>query len=83
MAAWECHRSQHNPKGFSATMPDGMRREMAANEQYVLAAARIPLPEGASDDLLAGLAAEEVMLTRECGRCGPWLPSRWPRCAPS
>ena len=59
MAAWECHRSQHNPKGFSATMPDGMRREMAANEQYVLAAAHIPLPEGASDDLLIGLAAED------------------------
>jgi LmbE family N-acetylglucosaminyl deacetylase len=59
MAAWDCHRSQHNPKGFSATMPDGMRREMAANEQYVLAAAHIPLPEGASDDLLIGLAAED------------------------
>ena len=57
MAAWECHRSQHNPKGFSATMPDGMRREMAANEQYVLAAASIPLPEGTGDDLLAGLEA--------------------------
>ena len=57
MAAWECHRSQHNPKGFSATMPDGMRREMAANEQYVLAAASIPLPEGIGDDLLAGLEA--------------------------
>ena len=57
MAAWDCHRSQHNPKGFSATMPDGMRREMAANEQYVLAAASIPLPEGIGDDLLAGLEA--------------------------
>jgi hypothetical protein len=57
MAAWECHRSQHNPTGFSATMPDGMRREMAANEQFVLAAARVPLPEGAGDDLLAGLEA--------------------------
>jgi LmbE family N-acetylglucosaminyl deacetylase len=57
MAAWDCHRSQHNPNGFSATMPDGMRREMAANEQYVLAAARIPLPDGATDDLLAGLEA--------------------------
>ena len=57
MAAWDCHRSQHNPKGFSATMPDGMRREMAANEQYVLAAASIPLPEGGGDDLLAGLEA--------------------------
>ena len=55
MAAWECHRSQHNPKGFSATMPDGVRREMAANEHYLLAAARVPLPDGVTDDLLAGL----------------------------
>lgn len=58
MAAWDCHRSQHNPEGFSVTMPDGMRKEMAANEHYVLAAARVPLPKGAHDDLLAGLAAE-------------------------
>ena len=59
MAAWDCHHSQHNPKGFSSTMPDGMRREMAANEQYVLAVASIPLPEGVGDDLLAGLVAAE------------------------
>ncbi|MCX7707588.1 MAG: PIG-L family deacetylase [Anaerolineae bacterium] len=58
MAAWNCHRSQHNPRGFSATMPDGMRREMAANEHYILAAARVPLPEDARGDLLAGLADE-------------------------
>jgi len=59
MAAWGCHRSQHNPKGFSTTMPDGMQREMAANEQFVLAAARAPLPGGVTDDLLAGLEAWE------------------------
>ncbi len=58
MAAWNCHRSQHNPRGFSATMPDGLRREMAANEHYVLAAARVPLPEDAEGDLLAGLTGE-------------------------
>ncbi|MGQ9489195.1 MAG: PIG-L deacetylase family protein [Anaerolineae bacterium] len=58
MAAWNCHRSQHNPRGFSATMPDGMRWEMAANEHYVLAAARVPLPEGVEGDLLAGLEGE-------------------------
>ena len=56
MAAWDCHRSQHNPKGFSATMPDGVRREMAANEHFLLAAARVPLPDDVTDDLLAGLA---------------------------
>jgi LmbE family N-acetylglucosaminyl deacetylase len=55
MAAWDCHKSQHNPKGFSSVMPDGMRQEMAAREAYVLAASRTPLPEGAKNDLLAGL----------------------------
>lgn len=59
MAAWECHRSQHNPKGFTSTMPDQMREEMAANEHYILAAARAPLPAGVHDDLLAGLEAGE------------------------
>ncbi|MGC8780701.1 MAG: PIG-L deacetylase family protein [Anaerolineae bacterium] len=58
MAAWDCHRSQHNPKGFSTTMPDGVRREMAAHEHYQLAIARVPLPEGVKDDLLAGLEPE-------------------------
>ena len=43
------------PKASTSTMPDDMRQEMAANEQYVLAAARLPLPEGVNDDLLAGL----------------------------
>jgi mycothiol S-conjugate amidase len=55
MAAWSCHVSQHNPKGFSQTMPDGVREEMAANEQFLLAAAVVPLPAGVDDDLLAGL----------------------------
>jgi LmbE family N-acetylglucosaminyl deacetylase len=58
MAAWDCHRSQHNPKGFSSTMPDGMRREMAERETFILAAARVPLPDGVHDDLLAGLTGE-------------------------
>jgi mycothiol S-conjugate amidase len=54
MAAWACHRSQHNPKGFSSVMPDGLREEMAANEQFLLVAGT-PLPQGVSDDLFAGL----------------------------
>lgn len=57
MAAWNCHRSQHNPKGFTTTMPDSMREAMAAKEQFILAAARVPLPDGVADDLLAGLEA--------------------------
>ena len=66
MAAWECHRSQHNPMGFSATMPDGVRRESAAHEHYILAAARVPMPDGVKDDLLAGLTpviVEDDVLT--------------------
>jgi mycothiol S-conjugate amidase len=58
MAAWDCHRSQHNPKGFSSIMPDGLRQEMAANEHYLLTASRLPLPKGVHDDLLAGLWRE-------------------------
>ena len=54
MAAWDCHKSQHNPKGFTSSMSDAMRQEMAANEHFVLAAGR-PLPEGVHDDLFAGL----------------------------
>lgn len=59
MAAWDCHRSQHNPNGFSQTMPDGVREDMAANEHFLLAAAHVPLPEGVHDDLLAGLTPAE------------------------
>jgi LmbE family N-acetylglucosaminyl deacetylase len=65
MAAWDCHKSQHNPKGFSSVMPDGLRQEMAAREAYVLAAERTPLPEGVRDDLLAGL--EELPIEAATG----------------
>ncbi len=54
MAAWNCHVSQHNPKGFSSVMPDGLREEMAAHEQFILIAGA-PLPEGINEDLFAGL----------------------------
>jgi LmbE family N-acetylglucosaminyl deacetylase len=64
MAAWDCHRSQHNPDGAFAQMPEALRRSMAENEHFVLAVARAPLPDGVADpkgvadDLLAGLADE-------------------------
>ncbi len=58
MAAWDCHRSQHNPDGAFARMPEPVRRAMAENEHFILAVARVPLPEGVDDDLLAGLEAE-------------------------
>lgn len=54
MAAWSCHVSQHNPNGFSSVMPDGLREEMAAREQFILIAGA-PLPEGVHNDLFAGL----------------------------
>jgi LmbE family N-acetylglucosaminyl deacetylase len=57
MAAWDCHRSQHNPKGFSSVMPDGLREEMAATEHYLLVAGA-PLPPGTENDLFAGLDRE-------------------------
>ncbi len=55
MAAWDCHRSQHNPNGAFAGVAQNVRRAMAANEQFILVAARIPLPEDVTADLLAGL----------------------------
>jgi LmbE family N-acetylglucosaminyl deacetylase len=55
MAAWDCHRSQHNPDGAFANVPEEVRRALAAHEQFILAAARVPLPEEVHDDLLAGL----------------------------
>jgi LmbE family N-acetylglucosaminyl deacetylase len=58
LAAWDCHRSQHNPQGAFARMSEPLRRNMAENETFVLAVARVPLPEGVNDDLLAGLPAE-------------------------
>lgn len=67
MAAWECHRSQHNPQGFTSTMPESLRAAMVANEQFVLAAARSPLPDGAADSLFAGLEPGSVAPAPEAG----------------
>jgi LmbE family N-acetylglucosaminyl deacetylase len=57
LTAWDCHRSQHNPEGAFSQMPESLRRSMAENETFVLAVARVPLPDGVDDDLLAGLPA--------------------------
>ena len=61
MAAWDCHRSQHNPKGFSSVMPDGLRHEMAAHEHFLLAAG-VPLPPSAQDDLFAGIEEGDTFM---------------------
>ena len=63
MAAWDCHRSQHNPKGFSTVMPDGLRQEMAANEHFLLAAGE-PLPPGVQDDLFAGIEEGDTFMVQ-------------------
>jgi LmbE family N-acetylglucosaminyl deacetylase len=55
LAAWDCHRSQHNPQGAFVFMPADLRKMQAENEYFVLVAARVPLPEGVDDDLLACL----------------------------
>ena len=55
------HRSQHNPQGFSSVMPDGLREEMAAREQYLLIAGA-PLPEGQQGDLFAGLSEGDTFM---------------------
>ena len=70
MAAWACHRSQHNPKGFSSVMPDGLREEMAANEQFLLIAGT-PLPPGVNDDLFAGLDEGDTYFIRDAGEVPP------------
>ena len=63
MSAWDCHRSQHNPNGFSSVMPDGLRQEMAAHEQFLLAAG-VPLPPGVQDDLFAGIEEGDTFMVR-------------------
>jgi mycothiol S-conjugate amidase len=54
-AAWDCHRSQHNPHGAFSRMPEEVRRAMAENEHFTLIASRVPLQEGVTGDLLAGV----------------------------
>jgi len=61
MAAWDCHRSQHNPDGFTAALPDDVRQEMAANEHFLLIAG-VPLPPGVNDDLFAGLTEDDTLM---------------------
>ncbi len=55
LAAWDCHRSQHNPQGAFVFMPADLRQMQAENEYFVLVAARAPLPAGVDNDLIAGL----------------------------
>ena len=59
LAAWECHRSQHNPEGAFVFMPADLRQMQAENEYFVLVAARNALPSGVENDLLAGLGGAE------------------------
>jgi LmbE family N-acetylglucosaminyl deacetylase len=58
LAAWDCHRSQQNPEGAFTKMPDELRRKMAEEEYFVLAASHVALTPGVHDDLFAGLDGE-------------------------
>ena len=66
-AAWDCHRSQHNPEGAFSQVPADVRRAMVETEHFVLSASRSPLPEGVTDDLLAGLDPQSAMFVPQMG----------------
>lgn len=54
-AAFECHRTQHNPDGLFRRIPEELMREMMAREYYAQARPA-PVPGAArSDDLFSGI----------------------------
>lgn len=60
LAAWDCHRSQHNPEGMWRDISDEQRRANASRETLELLATRLPeeavsLPE---TDIWTGIEAE-------------------------
>ncbi|MFZ2489554.1 MAG: PIG-L family deacetylase [Anaerolineae bacterium] len=68
LAAWDCHRSQHNPEGMWSGISEEQRRTNASRETLQLLATHLPgeavsLPEA---DIWAGIEAEAgVDLTPE------------------
>jgi N-acetyl-1-D-myo-inositol-2-amino-2-deoxy-alpha-D-glucopyranoside deacetylase len=52
IASLNCHRTQIDPNGPFAQLPEDMTRETMATEYYTLA---MPENAGPGDDLLAGL----------------------------
>ncbi|RME80303.1 MAG: hypothetical protein D6775_16580 [Caldilineae bacterium] len=55
IAAWKCHRSQHNPNGTFSTMPEEMQRRIFAHEHFRLLAHHLDHDLAPHHDLAAGL----------------------------
>lgn len=58
MAAWDCHKSQHNPQGMWSGVSDEARRAFASREHMALIAHRLPAAPQQETDLWAGLAPD-------------------------
>jgi len=56
LAAFECHRTQHNPNGLFGRVPNELLREMMAREYFAQARPALASPEAVkTTDLFAGL----------------------------
>lgn len=55
IAAWECHRSQHNPRGFFSRLPPELRHELYSREYLRLLAHHLPADPPFHEALEAGL----------------------------
>ncbi|MEP7199488.1 MAG: PIG-L family deacetylase [Chloroflexota bacterium] len=53
--AWTSHASQQNPNSIFAKAPPELWEKFRATENFVLAASRLPKPNGIEDDLFAGV----------------------------
>jgi mycothiol S-conjugate amidase len=78
MAAWDCHRSQHNPQGFTSLMPEAVRQDMAANEAFLLAAGSA-LPPGLQDDLFAGIEEGDTFMVERSADVNEGAPAELPQ----
>lgn len=56
-AAWECHRSQHNPRGFFSRLPREQWYALFSREYLRLLAHHLPAPLPFHESLEAGLEA--------------------------
>jgi N-acetyl-1-D-myo-inositol-2-amino-2-deoxy-alpha-D-glucopyranoside deacetylase len=64
-AGWECHRSQHNPKGMFSNLSDEARRAYASREFLQIIAHRLPAAPQHETDLFAGLESTIVAVSTE------------------
>lgn len=59
IAAWACHRSQHNPNGAFSVMTPEMQRQIFRHEHYRLLAHHLPADLPLHEDLAEGLSEVE------------------------